>query len=107
MTGSKINLNTKRVSLTIPEDTLTKIDRVASLIQLSRSSLVSAILDECCDSQLRVLESMLVEESESGNTSRRATQNTRVAVQQEINALQSGLTNFSNAVWDVENKNEH
>lgn len=109
MPSQSKSLNTKRVSLTIPDHVLLKIDRVATLMSLSRSSLVSNALDGSMDSMLTVLESILSSDPElSGGTStRRSTVSSRVLIQKEINSIQSSLSNFSGELWNGADDNEH
>jgi hypothetical protein len=106
-TVKKSTLNTKRVSLTIPQHTLEKIDRICTLMQISRSAFISHIMDGTMEPMLKVLESVVGNIDLDEGESRRSTINTRVLIQKEINGVQASLSSFSNDIWSEGDTNEH
>ena len=102
------NLNTKRVTLTIPSETLQQIDQLGSLMDISRSSLVSMLVQELAPTMLSTLKHCL-DEPELPLTpasSRRATVKTQEFLKNEISALTTQFYGLSDQILGDSN-NEH
>ena len=92
------SLKTKRVSLTIPESTLSDIDYISKTLQISRSAFISHILTGPVAQIRHVVEHAYPETGDS--PLRRSTANTAALLQGELNNLQKSITDLSDTIWE-------
>lgn len=99
-------LKTKRISLTIPSRILENIDKTVSIMGLSRSALISHLLDEPTAQMAEILEQLMGDVSPDVSA-RRSTIHTQQILQTEIAKLQTGFAQLSMDLWSKDDTNGH